>query len=121
MLGLAKPVLQTAMRGILPEPIRTRRWKRSFNEVYSAGLLHHLSRLEAMVRGSRIGELDIFDRERLVQAMRQHAFGIGSVLAGGRLHSALALIAWVDHLPEALRSPPDRPSDPYAIAAPAAR
>lgn len=105
--GIKKPILQTAMDGILPEPIRTRRWKRSFNEVYWLGLSNNLSHLEDMVWKSRIDELAIFDKEKLIQAMRQHALGIGAVMAGGRINSSLALIAWFDQIERTLKKPID--------------
>ncbi len=37
-LGTRKPVLREAMRGIVPEPIRARRDKRGFNDIYWCGL-----------------------------------------------------------------------------------
>jgi asparagine synthase (glutamine-hydrolysing) len=47
--GVSKPLLQAAMRGVLPEPIRTRRFKRSFNDVFWTGLSQNLPYLEDMV------------------------------------------------------------------------
>jgi asparagine synthase (glutamine-hydrolysing) len=94
--GVKKPVLQEAMCEVLPEPIRTRYVKRSFNAVYWTGLVRHLPHLEAMVRGSRIHELGLLDARLLIEAMRQHAVGIGTAMAGGRINSTLALIAWFD-------------------------
>jgi asparagine synthase (glutamine-hydrolysing) len=94
--GVKKPVLQEAMRGVLPEPIRTRRVKRGFNAAYWTGLARHLPHLEAMVHGSRIHELGLLDARRLIEAMHQHAVGIGTAMAGGRINVTLALIAWFD-------------------------
>jgi hypothetical protein len=110
-----KPLLQTAMRGALPEPICTRRWKRSFNEVYWAGLLRNLPRLEAMVRRSRIKELGVFDTDHLLRVLRQHALGIGDARAGGRIAASLALIAWFDQFQ---RAPQDhgRPAEVLSFA-----
>jgi asparagine synthase (glutamine-hydrolysing) len=96
--GVPKPLLQAAMRGILPEPIRTRRLKRSFNEVYWRGLAQNLPHLEDMVRQSRIDELEIFDKSQLIQVMRQHAIGVGDVRSGSRIGSSLAAIAWFDRI-----------------------
>jgi asparagine synthase (glutamine-hydrolysing) len=96
--GVAKPLLQAAMRGILPEPIRTRRFKRNFNEVYWKGLAQNLPDLEDMVRQSGIDELEIFDKAQLIQVMRQHAIGVGDVRSGSRISSSLAAITWFDRM-----------------------
>ena len=96
--GVPKPLLQEAMRGILPEPIRTRRFKRNFNEAYWKGLAKNLPNLEKMVRQSHINELGIFDKSQLIQVMRQHAIGIGDVRSGSRISSSLAVIAWFDNI-----------------------
>jgi asparagine synthase (glutamine-hydrolysing) len=100
--GVPKPLLQEAMKGILPEPIRTRRFKRNFNEVYWQGLARNLPDLEEMVRQSQIDELNIFDKSQLIQVMRQHAIGIGDVRSGSRISSSLALIAWFDQMKRSL-------------------
>ncbi len=100
--GIPKPLLQEAMKGILPEPIRTRRFKRNFNEVYWKGLRQNLPDLEEMVRQSSIDELGIFDKSQLIQVMRQHAIGIGDVRSGSRISSSLALIAWFDQMKKTL-------------------
>ncbi|ELS04341.1 asparagine synthase (glutamine-hydrolyzing) [Xenococcus sp. PCC 7305] len=96
--GVPKPLLQEAMKGILPEPIRTRKYKRNFNEVYWKGLSRNLSYLEEMVHQSAIDELGIFDKSRLIEVMREHAIGIGDVRSGSRISSSLALIAWFDRM-----------------------
>lgn len=96
--GVPKPILQEAMKGILPEPIRTRRYKRNFNEVYWRGLAQNLPHLEEMVRQSSIDELGIFDKSQLIRVMREHAVGIGDVRSGSRISSSLALIAWFDQM-----------------------
>lgn len=96
--GVKKPILQAAMRGILPEAILNRRFKRSFNDVYWLGLSQNLLSLEDMVRNSHIDDLGLFNKEQLLQAMRQHAIGIGGVMAGGRINSSLALIAWYEQI-----------------------
>ncbi len=101
--GVPKPLLQEAMGGILPEPIRTRKYKSNFNQVYWQGLSQNLSHLEAMVRQSQIGELGIFNKDKLIEVMRQHAIGIGDVKSGSRISSSLAAIAWFDQITKGLR------------------
>jgi asparagine synthase (glutamine-hydrolysing) len=101
--GLAKPVLQEATRGVLPEPIRTRRGKRGFDELYGLGLTRNLSSLEQMVRGSSLGELGILDADRLLPVLAQAALGVGDVTACERLDRALALFAWFDRLTRGAR------------------
>jgi asparagine synthase (glutamine-hydrolysing) len=114
--GRVKAVLADAMRAVLPEAIQARRYKRSFNEVYWGGLSRSLPRLEEMVRRSALGGLDLFDRDRLLDVMRQHALGIGDAQAGGRLNTTLALIAWLDHLGTALRRSTRAEPVPAAVA-----
>ena len=101
--GVAKPLLQVAMGEILPEPIRTRRFKGNFNQVYWKGLAQNLPHLEEMVNQSQIDKLGIFDKQQLIQVMRQHATGIGDVRSGSRISSSLAAIAWFDQTEKALR------------------
>lgn len=96
--GVKKPILQFAMRGILPEPIRTRRFQSSFNEVYWKGLSQNLPYLEKMVRHSQIDEFNIFDKQQLLEIMRQYAVGIGDAKIGVRINSSLALIFWFEQI-----------------------
>jgi asparagine synthase (glutamine-hydrolysing) len=93
-----KPVLQVATKGILPEPIRTRRDKRGFDGIYGLGLAKNLPHLEEMVMASRIRELDMIDAEKLVDVMRQAALGIGDLRARERMDKTLALVAWFDQV-----------------------
>lgn len=96
--GMVKPLLQSAMGGILPEAIRTRRFKANFNAVYWQGLSRRLTQLETMVQESAIADLGIFDKTRLIEVLRQHSLGIGDVKSGSRISSSLAVIAWFDQL-----------------------
>jgi asparagine synthase (glutamine-hydrolysing) len=109
--GVPKPLLRSAMKGALPEPIRTRKWKGHFNDVYRLGLSRRLGALEAMVERSPIADLDLLDRAALRTALHQVAAGLGKVAAGTRLNSTLALIAWYDHLGPALARAADEPAD----------
>jgi asparagine synthase (glutamine-hydrolysing) len=115
--GMPKPLLQTAMRDVLPEPIRTRRFKQGFNGVRCKGLTQHLPALEHMIRESRIRDLGIFNVEKLVEMLRQHAAGVGNAEAAGHLNSTLALIAWFDQFE---RPRPSLPAtDQYSLSIPA--
>lgn len=91
---LAKPVLQEAMKGILPEPIRTRRYKANFNEVYGKGLNRHLPQLRQLILESGVEQLGIFDKQILIDKIEQQAIGLGNVVSGSRINNSLALIAW---------------------------
>jgi asparagine synthase (glutamine-hydrolysing) len=113
--GLSKPLLRSAMRGILPEPIRSRRLKGHFNDVFRLGLGRQLGRLEDMVRQSPIAEMDLLDNDSLCQALHQTAAGVGEMTAANRLNSTLALVAWYDHLGPALRRPADEPTETLAL------
>jgi asparagine synthase (glutamine-hydrolysing) len=109
--GVAKPVLQSSMKGILPEPIRTRLWKRHFNDPYRLGLTRRLGAVEAMVQRSSIDELDIFDRGSLLDAIRCVAAGLGDMSGGFHINNAVSLIAWHDQLGPLLARPADEPNE----------
>ena len=106
------------MNGVLPDPIASRRVKQGFNDVYWGGLARSLPKLEEMVRGSHIRDLGLFDEGSLIRAMRQHAVGIGDVMAGDRINSSLALIAWYDRVNEDLRGSEDEPDEIRVLGAP---
>jgi asparagine synthase (glutamine-hydrolysing) len=93
-----KPQLEEATRGILPEPIRTRREKRGFDDVYGRGLARNLGSLERLVEASPAHELGILDKAELVRAMRQASMGMGGVEARERIDKTLALVAWLDQV-----------------------
>lgn len=100
-----KPVLQSAMRGILPEAIRTRREKRGFDDIYGMGLARNLPFLERMVQASPLSEMGILQVDPLVRAMRDASLGIGDIRTRERMDKTLALIAWFDqYSPEARHS-----------------
>jgi asparagine synthase (glutamine-hydrolysing) len=109
--GAVKPLLQSAMTGILPERIRTRRGKQGFNDPFRLGLGRHLRQLETMVLQSPVADLEIFDGAELRAALHRVAAGVGDLSVGIRLNSALAVIAWYDRLGPALARPADEPSE----------
>jgi asparagine synthase (glutamine-hydrolysing) len=113
--GQSKPLLRSAMRGTLPEPIRARRLKGNFNDVYRLGLAQRLGQLEEMVRRSVLVEGGLLDGGMLCLALHQVAAGVGEMMAASRLNSALALVAWYDHLGPALRRRADRPDEVLAL------
>jgi asparagine synthase (glutamine-hydrolysing) len=110
--GLTKPILETAMRGTLPEKIRTKRCSPGFSDLYGLGLRRNMLQLEQMVRNSAIRDLGIVDPDELIPAMHKAALGIGDSQATDRLEKTLALIAWFDHIRER------RPSSARVVAAP---
>jgi len=84
--------------------------------VFRLGLARQLGRLEEMVRNSPMAEMDLLDGDSLCLALHQTAAGVGEMTAANRLNSALALVAWYDHLGPALRRPADRPSEALALS-----
>ena len=128
LLGEKEPVLREAMKGVLPEPIRTRRHKRGFDDLYSDGLTRALPDLEAMIGRSKVGELDLFDLPLLTRVLREHALGIGDAMVGSRVNASLAVLAWYDQLGPAMRSVGEPseihrlrasdPADPFAPGRP---
>jgi asparagine synthase (glutamine-hydrolysing) len=94
--GKLKPLLQSALVGVLPEDVRTRQHKRGFDEVYGAGLVRHLPGLQSLVERSAVSELGLFDSAVLLDALRASAAGVGDLTAHVRVDKSLALIAWFD-------------------------
>jgi asparagine synthase (glutamine-hydrolysing) len=104
--GRVKPLLAEAMRGILPEPIRTRRYKVGFDRVNLEGLQRALGRLRGLVHSTRQVDPGIFDHDRLEQVLVAYAQGVGNnAVAGIQVFGALTLLAWLqqlaDHPPRA--------------------
>jgi asparagine synthase (glutamine-hydrolysing) len=94
--GRQKPLLNEAMRDVLPDRIRNRARKGHFNEVYFLGLARNLPGLEAMVRHAPVEDLGIFDREVLLRCLHQAALGIVKDMNGlSRLNLSLALFQWL--------------------------
>lgn len=93
--GRGKPVLAEAVRGVLPENIRTRRDKRSFNQVYYLGLNRNLRYLETMVAGAPIDDLDMIRKDVLIRCMQDAALGVADPRRLQRLNLTLSLIRWL--------------------------
>jgi asparagine synthase (glutamine-hydrolysing) len=94
--GQPKPILAHALRGVLPEDIRTRRRKGHFNEVYYLGLSRHLPALEALIRRAPVDDLGLLDRDVLLACLRRAALGIAHSSGGlTRLDLTLALLLWL--------------------------
>lgn len=89
-----KPLLAEATRGLLPDVIRNRRRKGHFNEVYYLGLSRNLPFLEAMIRKAPIDDLGVFDKDILLNHLRQAALGGTAFRPSHRLNLALSFIRW---------------------------
>lgn len=94
-----KRLLNEAMRDILPDAIRRRRSKEHFNAVYYDGLSRNLPYLEALVRDTRMDELELFDQQQLLDSLRKTALGVGNMDGTAGLNSSLAIIKWLAQLP----------------------
>lgn len=98
--GENKSLLRAAMRGILPEKVRTRRTVAVGNVQYLLGLNKNRQHLEVMINRSKaVGDLELFDKGKLIEALRVYASGLGDAREEGRMGSALALIFWLDNWP----------------------
>jgi asparagine synthase (glutamine-hydrolysing) len=96
--GENKSLLRTAMRGILPEKVRTRRTQAAGDLQHLLGLNHNRQHLEAMIdRSKAVDDLELFDKSTLIEALRVYASGLGDAMEEGRMGSALSLIVWLDH------------------------
>ncbi len=94
--GRHKPILAEAMRGVLPEPIRTRRHKGNFNEVYFLGLIRNRAQLEELVRNAPLAESDMLDREILLECLEKACLGVAGDASGqDRLNLTLSLLKWL--------------------------
>lgn len=91
---LQKPVLAEAMRGVLPEEIRTRRTKRPFNELLFHGYRRNQDILQQLIRNSPFNELGIFDHKIMIKCLEEAALGIAMPYSLRRLNELLSLLAW---------------------------
>ncbi|MEV5959272.1 asparagine synthase-related protein [Streptomyces sp. NPDC051987] len=99
--GPPKRVLREAMADLLPPRIHGRTAKIPFNELYVRGLRAHGDELVDLCRSARhplVGEM--FDVDTLCRAVREAQWGIGDSYAWDRVNSSLALVAWLERLPE---------------------
>ena len=103
--GANKPLLQSAMKDVLPEKLRAKRQSPGFDDVYGMGLRANLPHLERMVLNSPIRDIDAIDAGRLIPAMREASVGIGDTQATDRLDKTLTLIAWFDQAVQNRSSP----------------
>jgi asparagine synthase (glutamine-hydrolysing) len=98
--GQIKPLLAEATRGILPEPIRTRRYKCGFDRVNLEGFRAALGRVRSFLSTTDRFNPGIIDRGRLDQALLAHAQGLGNAVVGGHITAALSLLVWLKQLAE---------------------
>jgi asparagine synthase (glutamine-hydrolysing) len=104
-----KAVLSSAMRSVLPPIILERRGKAPFNAVYFRCLSRNLGQLESMIAGSPVDALGLFDKARMIDALREAALGGRTVASLSSLNNGLAITRWLSQWPQWLQSAP-RPS-----------
>jgi asparagine synthase (glutamine-hydrolysing) len=83
------------MRGVLPEHIRTRRDKRSFNEVYYLGLSRNLVGLREMILQAPIEDFGMIEKDILIRCLEEAALGAVGPRRLQRLNLTLSLITWL--------------------------
>ena len=94
--GQPKPLLADAMKGILPEEIRTRPKAGFFNEPYFRGIAKHLPELEALVRETPADDLGFLNRQSLIECLQQSALGIGNARVQlDRMNLTLSMLRWL--------------------------
>jgi asparagine synthase (glutamine-hydrolysing) len=94
--GRPKPILAEAMRGVLPEEVRTRPKAGFFNEPCFRGVARHLGQLEALVRAAGVDDLGLIDKATLLSCLRQSALGIGNArIQLDRMNLTLSLLRWL--------------------------
>jgi asparagine synthase (glutamine-hydrolysing) len=91
-----KPLLAEAMRGVLPEPTRSRTFKGHFNAVCLRGLARNLQLLEAIVRRPPEEAHEWLDADVLMRCLQAAAAGVVGTMPGvGRLNLTLSLLRWL--------------------------
>jgi asparagine synthase (glutamine-hydrolysing) len=93
----AKPVLAAATAGLVPDAIRLRRDKRSFNEVHYLGLARNRARIAALAADPGADPLGAIDRLRLAAAIETAALGAADPAQLRALDATLALMTWLKH------------------------
>jgi asparagine synthase (glutamine-hydrolysing) len=89
-----KPVLAEAMRGVLPEAIRTRRSKRPFNELLFHGYRRNQDMLKRLILKSPLNELGIFDHKIMIKCLEEAALGVALPSRLRGFNESLSLLAW---------------------------
>ena len=92
-----KPLLADAMINIVPDAIRLRSDKRSFNEVFYLGLRRNLPALLAALDTPALTDLGMVDTDMVAGALEDAAMGVtgpGSSVAEAHV---LALAVWLAH------------------------
>jgi asparagine synthase (glutamine-hydrolysing) len=90
-----KQLLLRAMRDVLPDEVRNRKFKSDYNAVYQAGLSRNLPHLEALVRQPAVEDLGLFDTRELLRCLREAPLGrVTAHHALSRLHVTLAFLRW---------------------------
>jgi asparagine synthase (glutamine-hydrolysing) len=89
-----KWILRQAMRGCLPEAIRTRRWKGAFDGRVAWTLMHARDRVEALLDRPILAELGCID-VALLRAALARATTLDGEVERGHVLNALALELWL--------------------------
>ncbi|MEV5383108.1 asparagine synthase-related protein [Streptomyces sp. NPDC052721] len=97
--GRPKTVLREAMADMLPPRIRDRADKIPFNGPYVHGLRSHGDDLIDLCRSARHPLIaEMFDIDRLCQAVREAQLGMGDSASWDRMNGSLALVVWLEGL-----------------------
>src|SRR6185312_3458898 len=89
-----KWILREAMRGYLPELIRTRRWKGAFDGRVAWTLMHARDRVDALLDRPMLAELGCIDVAPLRAALAR-ATTLDGEVERGHVLNALALELWL--------------------------
>ncbi len=96
--GVPRAILREAMRGILPERVRARRWKADFTEATNHGVAQDLAAIRARLGPGSLGvRMGYVDGGRLQPAVDRMAAGLAGKEAtdGWDLVDLLGLEAWL--------------------------
>jgi asparagine synthase (glutamine-hydrolysing) len=90
-----KPVLAAATAGLVPDAIRRRRDKRSFNAITYLGLARNRARIAALAADPAADPVGAVDRAALQTAIEAASLGAADPAQLRALDATLALMAWL--------------------------
>lgn len=103
--GRFKPLLADAMIDVVPDAIRLRCDKRSFNEVFYLGLRRNLPALLAVLDTPALTDLGMIDTDVVVGALEDAALGVTTPWSSFSVAHVPALAVWLSHHEEWHRLP----------------
>lgn len=96
--GRAKPLLQLAMAGQLPQVVLGRRTKGDYTSLHYAGMVRNAAVLDDILAGSRLADLDLLAPTAIREELKRGVAGLPIRL--GAFDTVLATELWLRSLEE---------------------